>query len=257
MMTNEQIQSIAPSVFTKVAHSDVSEKYTHIPTSRVMDDMRLMGWEVRDVKEIKARSRQGFQKHLVIFQHPDIVVSSEQEGDLHPQVLLTNSHDGKNAFSFDAGLFRVICSNGLVIKTTNFGKVSIRHMGYSFEELQITLNKFLEQLPLTVESLNKMKQIEMGQDQILEFAKSALEIRFGKDNDVSVNLDQFTQSSRKEDDQKTLWNVFNIVQEKLVHGIFTYERREKTRKARPIKNFTQDLELNRNLFELAMEYVEN
>ena len=32
-----------------------------------------------------------------------------------PQILLTNSHDGKNAFTFTAGLFRMICENGLVL----------------------------------------------------------------------------------------------------------------------------------------------
>ena len=34
---------------------------------------------------------------------------------VYPQILLTNSHDGKNAFTFTAGLFRLICENGLVI----------------------------------------------------------------------------------------------------------------------------------------------
>ena len=37
-----------------------------------------------------------------------------------PQILLTNSHDGKNAFTFTAGLFRMICENGLVVSTNEF-----------------------------------------------------------------------------------------------------------------------------------------
>ena len=33
------------------------------------------------------------------------------DGDtVYPQILLTNSHDGKNAFTFTAGLFRLICA---------------------------------------------------------------------------------------------------------------------------------------------------
>jgi hypothetical protein len=256
MMTNEQIREKAPSVFTQVAHKDVSDKYTHIPTSRVIEDMRLLGWEVVDAKQVNARQRQGFQKHLVKFQHPEITISSEEEGNMHPQVLLTNSHDGKNAFSFQAGLFRMICSNGLVIATQDFGKMKIRHMGYSFEELQNTINTFLGQLPLTVDSLNKMKHIEMEQEKILAFAQEALTTRFGKDSDMVVDLENFVMPTRKEDEQPTLWNVFNIVQEKLMRGSFTYVKNGRERKVRSIKNFNQEIQINEDLFELAMEYVE-
>ena len=52
------------------------------------------------------------------------------------KLMLTNSHDGKNSFQFQAGLYRLICSNGLVIADEQFESVKMRHMGYSFEDLQ-------------------------------------------------------------------------------------------------------------------------
>jgi len=52
-----------------------------------------------------------------------------------------------------------------------------------------------------------------------------------------------------------LWSVFNVVQEKLVHGMFEYMSGNKLRKARKIKNFKQDLDLNAKLYELAVEYA--
>ena len=54
---------------------------------------------------------------------------NEFVGTVFPQILLTNSHDGKNSFQFQAGLYRLICSNGLVIADTQFEAVKIRHMG--------------------------------------------------------------------------------------------------------------------------------
>ena len=50
-----------------------------------------------------------------------------------------------------------------------------------------------------------------------------------------------------------LWSVFNRVQEKLINGNFSYGR--KNRKARSIKNFTQDLNINKDLWEMANDYV--
>jgi hypothetical protein len=53
-----------------------------------------------------------------------------------------------------------------------------------------------------------------------------------------------------------MWSVFNVIQEKLINGDFTYlNDNGKTRKARKIKNFQQDIKLNQELFDLALEYV--
>ena len=46
------------------------------------------------------------------------IINGKDGDTVFPQVLLTNSHDGKNAFTFTAGLFRMICENGLVISTS-------------------------------------------------------------------------------------------------------------------------------------------
>jgi hypothetical protein len=119
-LNDAQIAEQAPCVFNEKPSAEVSKHYTHIPTSKVINDMRTLGWDVVDAKEVKARknSTKGFQKHLVVFRNPDVVINGKDNDTVFPQVLLTNSHDGKNAFTFTAGLFRIICENGLVISTT-------------------------------------------------------------------------------------------------------------------------------------------
>ena len=52
-----------------------------------------------------------------------------------------------------------------------------------------------------------------------------------------------------------MWSVFNTVQEKLTHGLFNYGYGSKNRKARKIKNFNKDMELNNKLYQLANEFV--
>ena len=60
---------------------------------------------------------------------------------------------------------------------------------------------------------------------------------------------------RKEDSGNDLWSVFNLVQEKVVEGDFEYISGVKLRKARKIKNFKQDLDVNQKLFEVAKEFA--
>lgn len=258
-LSKEEIAQRAKSVFTKKGSSETSEKYTHIPTDRIIDDMALLGWGVVDAKEVKARknSTQGFQKHLVVFRNNDVVISGDDGDTVFPQILLTNSHDGKNAFTFTAGLFRLVCENGLVVASTEFENMKIRHYGYDFETLQNTIKSMVEKLPLTVESLNKFRAVELSQEQALEFAKKALTTRFSEDelDNIQVDLEELLTPTRMEDKGNDLWSVYNVVQEKIIHGMFDYKYGVKVRKARKIKNFKQDLVINERLYDLALEYV--
>jgi hypothetical protein len=68
--------------------------------------MEALGWGVVDAKEVRSRKNVGFQKHLVVFRNNDIQITAEDGDNVFPQILLTNSHDGKNSFTFTAGLFR-------------------------------------------------------------------------------------------------------------------------------------------------------
>ena len=256
----EELREIAPSIFTKLGSKGVSEKYTHIPTDKVIADMELLGWGVVDAKEVKARKEGtiGFQKHLVVFRNNDVVINGENGDTVYPQVVLTNSHDGKNAFKFTAGLFRMICENGLVIATDTFEDVKVRHMGYDFETLQGVVKEMIERLPLTVECMNKMKEIELEEKQMLELAKSFLDIRIeGTENTFdSQAIEDVLSAQRKADEGNCLWEVFNRVQENVMEGNFQYKTTKGSmRQARVIKNFKQDQDLNKKLFTKALEFA--
>jgi hypothetical protein len=253
-LSKEQVKQVAPSVFTKTGSSTVSDKYSHIPTERVLDDMAVLGWNVVDAKEIKARKNQGFQKHMLVFANPEIVINGQDGDTVFPRILLTNSHDGKNAFTFQAGLFRLVCSNGLVIADEQFSSMKIRHMGYDFETLSTLITEMVEKLPLTVESMNNFKNKQLSEEQKQKFALEALGLRFNTE-DKTFNVDEFLTPTRKEDEGNDLWSVFNLVQEKLVHGMVDYRIGSKQRKARRIKNFQQDIKLNSDLYELALAYA--
>ena len=72
---------------------------------------------------------------------------------------------------------------------------------------------------------------------------------------VKIDWDDLLTPTRPEDQGNNLWSVFNVIQEKLVHGMFNYTYGTKNRKARKIKNFKQDMVLNEKLYDLALEYA--
>ena len=264
----EELKEIAPSIFTKKGSDKTSSKYTHIPTDRVIKDLELLGWGVVDAKEVNARQDKGYQKHLVVFRNPDVSINKKStnvdgevfEDIVFPQILVTNSHDGKNSFKFQAGLYRMVCENGLVIADQQFEDYTIRHMGYDFEALQGVIKDMISNLDLTVESMNKMRKIELDENQQFEFAKKLLDIRVeGTDNLYrEEQIGDILVPQRKEDFGDDLWSVFNRVQENIVEGNFKYYNAKTLgteRQARPIKNFKQDMDVNKKLFSAALEYT--
>jgi len=227
----------------------------------VVRDLQTMGWDCVDAKQVKARkkSTNGYQKHMLTFEHPKYKVEGVEE---YPQLLLTNSHDGGNAFQLSAGIFRLVCSNGLVIKTEDYGTQRLIHKGYSFEAVQEMVEGFIATIDETMTRITAMKRTQLDKDQMTEFAKQAALLRFtsksyNEDNiDKVVYIDELLEATRDEDNGNAVWEVFNRVQERLVGGNYHYKgTKDKPRKARPIKNFKQNFEVNKKLSELAFAYV--
>ena len=289
-LNDEEIKHLCPvalkSTMTKaeISKLGLSKHYSFVPTMKVVDDLRKLGYECVDATQVKARkkSTNGYQKHMLTFEHPDYKVDQVKEVELedgttetqisppeeYPQLLLTNSHDGGNAFTLSAGIFRLVCSNGLVIKTEDYGSARLVHKGYSFEAVQKLVKEFEETMGEVLTKITAMKKVELTKAQQIEFAKKAALLRFtaksyNEDNIADVvDIDDLLNVERKEDAGNGLYEVFNRVQESIVQGKYLYaasgkvkDADTKTRKARPIKNFKQSISVNKKLSELAFELV--
>ena len=272
-LNDKELEYLCPVAFkstmtqNEISKLGLSKHYSFVPTMNVVNDLRALGYEVVDAKQVKARkkSTNGYQKHMLTFEHPKYKVEGREE---YPQILLTNSHDGGNAFTLSAGIFRLVCSNGLVIKTEDYGSARLVHKGYSFEAVQKLVKEFEETVGEVLNKITAMKKVELTKEQQIEFAKKAALLRFtaksyNEDNIADVvNIDDLLNVDRKEDAGNGLYEVFNRVQESIVQGKYLYaasgkvnDADTKTRKARPIKNFKQSIDVNKKLSALAFELV--
>jgi len=247
--------TIVDSVFTKTPFGNMSKKYVHIPTDNVISDMEKLGWVVTESKEVKARKKKGYQKHIVKFYHPDLLIKGENGDDTFPQILMINSHDGSTAFQFRVGLYRIVCTNGLVVADAEFGKLSIRHMGYTFEKLQNLISELVEKIPSLVNKIKTFQECQLTDEQMMKFALDASTKRFG--DKYKVNADDLLLPTRTADEGHSLWTVFNRVQEKLMNGGFNTvnSKTNKGRSSRSVKSFAKNIKLNEELWALANEYV--
>tara|TARA_R110002096_G_scaffold25187_1_gene78933 strand:+ start:2073 stop:2900 length:828 start_codon:yes stop_codon:yes gene_type:complete len=260
-LTKEQIKSSTPLVFVETpTNPDVSDKYLFVNTETIIDDLDKLGWLPVQAAQRKSIKKEGtiFSKHMVAFQNPNIKITSQDGDDAYPRILLTNSHDGMQAFKFSVGIFRLVCSNGLVVADEQFSEFKIKHKGYTFGELRNVVKQAVEDLPNKVQVMNDMKNRILTEDEKRKMALDAMLIRAGVkelqyDEDTITDILDPKRDADKGDD---LWRVFNVIQEKITQGNFHAALTgAKVRKVRKIKSFEKDMKVNKELFKLATALV--
>ena len=266
-MTKDQLKEVCPLAFADApTNPKVSGKYLFVNTETIVDDLDKLGWKPVQAAQRKGRGKSTiFSKHMVAFQNPDIMIKGKDGDDSFPRIIMTNSHDGMQAFKFSVGIFRLVCSNGLVVADEQFSDFKIKHKGYSFEELRGVVNEAVADLPNKVEVLNDMKQRILTTEEKSKLALDAMLIRAGiapgSEKAKKFNYDDETiidilDPKRKEDEGDDLWRVFNVIQEKITQGDFHAALTgAKVRKVRKIKSFEKDLKVNKELFKLATALV--
>ena len=266
-MTKDQLKEVCPLAFAEApTNPDVSGKYLFVNTETIVDDLDKLGWKPVQAAQRKGRGKSTiFSKHMVAFQNPDIKISGKDGDDSFPRIIMTNSHDGMQAFKFSVGIFRLVCSNGLVVADEQFSEFKIKHKGYTFDELRGVVNEAVADLPNKVEVLNQMKSRVLTQEEKNKLALDAMLIRAGiepgsekakKFNYDDETIEDILDPKRDADKGDDLWRVFNVVQEKITQGDFHAALTgAKVRKVRKIKSFEKDLKVNKELFKLATALV--
>ena len=260
-LTKDQIRNSSPLVFADApTNPDVSKRYLFVNTETIIDDLEKLGWLPVQAAQRKSRKEGStiFSKHMVAFQNPDIKITSEDGDHAYPRILLSNSHDGMQAFKFSVGIFRLVCSNGLVVADEQFSDFKIKHKGYTFGELRKVVRQAVADLPNRVQVMNDMKNRILTEDEKRKMALDAMLIRAGV-KELKYDEETLTdilEPKRKADKGNDLWRVFNVIQEKITQGDFHAALKgAKVRKVRKIKSFEKDLKVNKELFKLASALI--
>lgn len=271
LMTNEQLKNVAPSVFATEPWSKVSEKYSFIPTIQIVDALREEGFFPVRASQSKSRiaGKEDFTKHMIRFRRAEDIQNFPRvvNGNAHhffknqpevPELVLVNSHDRTSGYQLSAGLYRLVCSNGLVVQSSSFGDISVRHSGNVQGEVIEGSLRIIESMPLILDKMNEMKSIVLSRPEQIVYANAALELRYKSDDignsDAPIWGEQLLKEQRWEDSKPDLWTTFNKVQENLIKG--GLRGRGKTGKrvtTRKISGVSEDIRLNKALWVLTEE----
>ena len=249
-LSDDQIHRVAPSIFAEAPHESRSQRYAYIPTATVLTELRKEGFQPFMVTQTRTRheDRRDYTKHMIRLRHASQINARGEANE----IILLNSHDGTSSYQMLAGMFRFVCSNGLVCGDT-VADVRVPHKGDVAGQVIEGAYQVLHGFDRALESRESMQAITLNEGEAEVFARAALSLKYDDpDKPAPITESQILMPRRFDDRRPDLWSVFNRTQENLtkggLHGRSANGRRQQTR---PVQGIDSDIRLNRALWLLA------
>lgn len=265
-LSDEEIRRAAPAVFAENQWSELSDNYRFFRTDTLVHEMRKVGLEVVEVRQGNSviPERALHTKHLLRFVHRDRLDSRKYVlGDEVPEIVLINSHDGRSSWQLRGGIFRCICSNGLIVASQEFGITNIRHVGHSYEDVVSASLNLTMRMPAIQGKILQMKSVNLTPSRRLEMAHASAKL-LGKKT-ILRDPSDLLNPRRYSDDGRSLWTTFNVIQENLVRGGLalsgenrsrdSYYSRRTPMRSRQISSIDRHTFVNTRLWALAESYL--
>lgn len=260
-LTIDTLYRNAPSVFTQGKSEHTSDKYQPISTLKIVEKLMEEGFMPTAARQNNSRleSKRAYTKHSIRFRHVDTMPSA---ANLFPELVLINSHDGLSSYRLYAGLYRLVCSNGLVAGK-EYDDVKVRHQGDVVGNVIEGTYSIINTARNLVDVSDKMASIKLEKSEQLLFAEAAHNLRFeNSEIGLSVEPKKLLLPRRNSDvNRDDLFTVFNIVQENIIKGGirgYGHDKHGYTRRVRTqgIKSIDQDTTLNRALWTLTEKMMQ-
>ena len=185
-----------------------SNKYKLLTTQEVVQPFLEQGYRIaqfsaRKTKKIEKRDH---AYHVLRLRHDALKI-----GDDFIDILISNSYDGTSSFKINIGIFRLVCSNGLVLGSAFFER-RVKHIGEDFySNVRQAISDAVNQKDRVMALVTKLKSIQLNNAQLEEFKNSAIEKRVENiPNLVDVNLN--VEATRKTSRLKSISNQVELNQ---------------------------------------------
>jgi hypothetical protein len=205
----EDVRQRAPAVFAQSAHERTSANYRFIPTDRVLSGLMQAGFIPVEARQARARHGVEHACHIVRLRRRFETV---QLKDAVPEIVFLNSHDGTSAYQLRIGIFRVVCTNGLIVSTGAFPSFRVTHRGDVVEEVVVSALDISESFSVLAAEVERMEQCFLPKDEQIAFAERALAVRFPEPLQRGLDPVQLLTCHRADDLGNDLWSVLNKVQ---------------------------------------------
>jgi len=159
-------------------------------------------------------------------------------------------------YELRAGLYRPVCTNGLMVQLGDFGLIHIAHRGNIVRNVVEAALAMIRDFGRVGEVVQRMASVNLTPAQRLEFARRALAVRYPHAQHQPVAPEQVVAPRREADARADLWTSYNVVQENLMRGgLIGRSATGRNTRTRTIEAIREDVRINNGLWQLAMSLI--
>lgn len=256
-----------PAVFSHRRSTNVSDEYQMYRSDKVIELMEAEGLKLVEIAQERVgwstRRQPHTQIHTMRFHSKAETRASFGVGDSVPEIIVMNSHDGRAVFRAMAGIFRLVCCNGMVVADQEFGTVKRRHYGEAnaFEKVR----DIIADMPRVLETVSSRVQdwsaVDMDPAAQIALARLCMRERAAPEWLLPEQVLEARRPAELVDSNghRDLWTTFNVLQEGLTNS--TINRlaggEGRSRSVRPINAAWGNVNLNQRLWATAEMYFED
>jgi hypothetical protein len=244
--------AFAPSIHSSFRDEQLikSKLYT-INTQDILNPLMDSGWNIDGIAEKRKGKNGQVTQHFIKLTHPDLNLNVKSKNEGKSQLSISNKVCGSSPLEIDLGVYRQVCSNGMWAMDSAWVN-NISHTKYSFDNLSSIISSTVSNIDVFLGKLNKMANVDLNIDEMNNLAERAAHLRFGNKVERRV-IDQLLIVRRNEDRDNDLYTVYNRIQEGLIKNNMLVDIYGKPLSG--INNIKEDIEINKQLFQLVEEYV--
>ena len=205
----------------------LSDRYKLITTQDVLEPFLKEGYEISSMNYGGKRGKNKDVEnthgaHVVRLRHEALKIGND-----YIEAVISNSYNGSLPFEVSLGIFRLVCSNGLVVGNSIINE-SVKHVGSDFFNLtQLAVNKAFSKANEVKNTVESLKSRTLSDNEILELAYKCYKKRLENVNNLaSIDLLNSIRPLRDEDRKKDAFTILNVIQEYSLRGgiKYSYER---------------------------------
>ena len=253
-----ELRSRTPAVFAGNASMRTKSTYRFINTAAVLSALLEAGFAPSAAQQ--TRSRAGSSSH---YARHMIRLRSVRERltliDCIPEICLINAHDGTSAYQLLAGLYRPLCTNGLLCRMGDFAVIRIPHRASVIADVVAGALQITAQFAHIGSKVKAMAARMLSDREQLDFAQVAYAIRWATvESRPAFSPEKLLEARRAADAEPSLWHTFNRLQEAAMTGGVPYPTRtQRLVRTRRIRNIREDVRINTALWQAAVRILES
>ena len=163
----------------------IKQKEFYIPTIDVVQKLQKEGWMINGVDEQRNKKSRKITNNYVQMTHPDFAIKNNKgKSEALASLTITHSCNGGKPLQLDLGVYRQVCSNGMIAFEQAAESEVIKHIQVNYNNLDQFIANVSRKTSTVLNKFEQLKHTDLSVAEMRKLAYEAAQLRYNKANNL-------------------------------------------------------------------------